>query len=138
MERTEFLELIKEHKELIRNQQKRMSEITKKMIEKFFKEFFERNKEIHKVGWVQYTPYFNDGDACNFSVHSDNIYINGINVYDDEYLELSDFSEQIEEIEKFLNEMPESAMEEIYEEGIVTYKILQDELIFTVEDYDHH
>lgn len=25
---------------------------------------------ITEFGWSQYTPYFNDGDACTFSVHS--------------------------------------------------------------------
>jgi hypothetical protein len=26
--------------------------------------------EIESVHWVQYTPYFNDGEACEFSAHS--------------------------------------------------------------------
>lgn len=27
-------------------------------------------EEVAKVRWNQYTPYFNDGDACVFSIHS--------------------------------------------------------------------
>lgn len=33
------------------------------------KEFFEKNPGINAIRWSQYTPYFNDGDTCEFSVH---------------------------------------------------------------------
>jgi hypothetical protein len=33
-----------------------------------FKEFFETNPDIDQITWVQYTPHFNDGDACEFGV----------------------------------------------------------------------
>lgn len=33
-----------------------------------FKEFFEANPDINQVAWTQYTPYFNDGDVCEFGV----------------------------------------------------------------------
>lgn len=32
------------------------------------KEFFAGNPSITAVVWTQYTPYFNDGDTCEFSV----------------------------------------------------------------------
>lgn len=34
-----------------------------------FKEFFAKHPSAHTITWTQYTPYFNDGDACHFSVH---------------------------------------------------------------------
>ena len=34
-----------------------------------FKEFFEKNPVIKAITWTQYTPYFNDGDECLFTVH---------------------------------------------------------------------
>jgi hypothetical protein len=34
-----------------------------------FKEFFEANPDIDQIAWTQYTPYFNDGDACVFGVN---------------------------------------------------------------------
>jgi hypothetical protein len=37
-------------------------------LKKVFKEFFEKVPEIKTVQWVQYTPYFNDGDPCVFRV----------------------------------------------------------------------
>lgn len=30
---------------------------------------FNKHPELIAVRWTQYTPYFNDGDACEFSVH---------------------------------------------------------------------
>jgi hypothetical protein len=43
-----------------------------------FKELFDKsNGKIESFGWVQYTPYFNDGDECNFGVNCDYPYING-------------------------------------------------------------
>jgi hypothetical protein len=34
-----------------------------------FKELFDKHPRLESVTWVQYTPYFNDGDPCYFSVH---------------------------------------------------------------------
>ena len=33
------------------------------------KEFFDKNPGITAVRWTQYTPYFNDGDTCEFNVN---------------------------------------------------------------------
>jgi len=35
----------------------------------YLKEFFDANPEIKVIKWQQYTPYFDDGDECVFSVH---------------------------------------------------------------------
>jgi hypothetical protein len=34
-----------------------------------FKDFFDQYPEVRSVKWSQYTPYFNDGDACHFGVN---------------------------------------------------------------------
>lgn len=34
-----------------------------------FTEFFAENPEVHAIKWSQYTPYFNDGDICEFGVN---------------------------------------------------------------------
>lgn len=42
------------------------------------KPLFEKSKgKIKSFGWTQYTPYFNDGDECEFGVNVDYPYING-------------------------------------------------------------
>lgn len=47
---------------------KEYSELAKKEIFNSIKEFFEAYPEVYAIRWEQYTPYFNDGDACTFSV----------------------------------------------------------------------
>jgi hypothetical protein len=42
-----------------------------------FSEIFAQTPELKSVGWTQYTPYFNDGDECVFSVHCDDLIVNG-------------------------------------------------------------
>lgn len=44
-----------------------------------FTEFFKKHPKAEKIGWVQYTPYFNDGDTCEFGVNDF-----GFRVEDDE------------------------------------------------------
>lgn len=35
------------------------------------KEVFDAHPEVEAFRWCQYTPYFNDGDTCEFCVNSD-------------------------------------------------------------------
>jgi hypothetical protein len=46
--------------ELKMNAQAAMNEV--------FKNFFDDNPNVLAFYWTQYTPYFNDGEACEFSV----------------------------------------------------------------------
>jgi len=39
------------------------------LLKEEFKEFFKKVPEVKVIKWTQYTPYFNDGDTCEFSVH---------------------------------------------------------------------
>ena len=39
------------------------------MFKETMKEFFDKNPGITALKWTQYTPYFNDGDACEFRVN---------------------------------------------------------------------
>jgi hypothetical protein len=49
-----------------------------------FVDLFKQAPNLKSFGWTQYTPYFNDGDTCEFSIHFDYPYINGVNEdYDD-------------------------------------------------------
>ncbi len=40
-----------------------------KAISEAFRQLFEAHPRLESVTWAQYTPYFNDGDACTFSLH---------------------------------------------------------------------
>jgi hypothetical protein len=41
----------------------------KEALKDAFQEFFEAHPEAKCIVWTQYTPYFNDGDACEFRVN---------------------------------------------------------------------
>jgi hypothetical protein len=41
----------------------------KDSFKKFTQDFFEKCPDIKTIVWVQYTPYFNDGDPCEFRVN---------------------------------------------------------------------
>ena len=62
---SEFDKLLEEQRELAKRFQSKAQELFKQTT----KEFFEKNPGITAVIWTQYTPYFNDGDTCEFSVH---------------------------------------------------------------------
>jgi hypothetical protein len=60
--------------------EEKKKEFTKELQKEFpsmFKELFEKSDKIQSFGWTQYTPFFNDGDTCEFGVHVDEPYING-------------------------------------------------------------
>jgi len=61
---TAFEQLISDQKELKRKFQDQAQGLFKEIT----KEFFEKNPGITGVVWTQYTPYFNDGEPCEFSV----------------------------------------------------------------------
>lgn len=41
----------------------------KQALNNLFKEFVDKTPGVVSICWTQYTPYFNDGDPCTFSVH---------------------------------------------------------------------
>lgn len=59
-----FETLIENQKELKRV----FSESATALFKETTKEFFELNPGVKAVLWRQYTPYFNDGDTCEFGV----------------------------------------------------------------------
>ncbi len=71
-------------KTLITEIDKKKEELNKIIKESFGEliktELFEKYDYLHTISWNQYTPYFNDGESCEFQVNHDYI----INGYDSE------------------------------------------------------
>jgi hypothetical protein len=61
----QFDKLLEEQADLTKRFQEKAQELFKETT----KEFFDKNPAVTAVIWTQYTPYFNDGDTCEFSVH---------------------------------------------------------------------
>ena len=49
--------------------QKELTEFGKAALSEEFKKVFDAHPEIKAIRWTQYTPYFNDGETCEFSRH---------------------------------------------------------------------
>lgn len=47
---------------------KELRDEIRKTLDEVLKLFFDANPHVASISWRQYTPYFNDGDACEFSV----------------------------------------------------------------------
>lgn len=69
--------ILKEKQEEIKKMKKEMIEASNKIFTELTQSIFEEHPKVKSFGWNQYTPYFNDGDTCYFSVNTDYIYING-------------------------------------------------------------
>lgn len=60
-----FDKLIAEQREL----QAKFQKTAQALFKETTKEFFDKNPNVTAIVWTQYTPYFNDGDTCVFSVN---------------------------------------------------------------------
>ena len=73
-------EIIKEVKEKQSEIAKLKQELHKKSEAAFFegaKQIIDSCPDLESVSWNQYTPYFNDGDVCQFSANTDYLRVNG-------------------------------------------------------------
>jgi hypothetical protein len=64
---------------------KEINEMSSDLFDDFREYIFNKYPEIESFGWTQYTPYFNDGEACMFYANTDYLKIN------DEYSEDTDW-----------------------------------------------
>lgn len=69
-----------------------MTTAAKDFFENASKQLFTENPTLKSFSWTQYTPYFNDGNECVFSAHTDYPEVNGY----DEYGYKTDGDEDIE------------------------------------------
>jgi len=78
-------ERLKQKKAEIQALRKQMQEESNKIFGELTKEFFDENPKLESFAWTQYTPYFNDGDTCEFQANTDYIYVNGEYIEDCEW-----------------------------------------------------
>jgi hypothetical protein len=61
---------------LVEDLKKKMQADGKEALQVAFNEFFNNHPTAEKIIWTQYTPYFNDGDACTFGVNDFELKLN--------------------------------------------------------------
>lgn len=101
---------VKEEFERIVSEIDRLIEERNKIAQDAFKEifdlFFVEHPKAKSVCWKQYTDYFNDGDACTFSVHDWSVSVNGSDGDDTYRWSANDYEENVgmtkEEFDKAL------------------------------------
>lgn len=64
-----FDKLLDEHRLQINKLQEEIRQKAKGVMAVVFRDFFEKWPEVEVLTWNQYTPYFNDGEECVFSVN---------------------------------------------------------------------
>lgn len=65
----EFAEIKREIKRL----QEEAKSRAKTVFDEKIKEVFEAHPKLESFSWTAYTPYFNDGDTCEFGVYHDDL-----------------------------------------------------------------
>lgn len=154
------LEKIKAELAAFEEKKKIFVEELRKEFPTMFKELFEKTDKIKSFGWTQYTPYFSDGDICEFSVNCDDPYINGDNIDDidldwydwrvkyylrgdKEYANLLEQNPNIDieackiifEFKEVINSIPEEMLKGLFgDHALVT---IHSDGTVNVEEYDH-
>ena len=112
-----------------------------------FKEFLVANPEISVITWTQYTPYFNDGSSCTFSVGDFWAIPTGSSWEEGEYAEeyaISKSNKDVkvsettqknwDEFETVLRSIPDDIYEDMFGDH-VEITVTKDKI--DVEEYEH-
>ena len=78
----EPMEQFKAAKAEMKTAMEKANNVVKDAFRNAAKSLFQENSDLVSFSWAQYTPYFNDGDPCNFYAHADYPDVNGICVDD--------------------------------------------------------
>ena len=107
----------------------------KRILGEAFKSFFAANPQVKRVWWSQYTPYFNDGDECVFSVHGDYPKLDlGTGYLEEEPYPHDHTQASYDAASDLINEVPKDVMKAVFGDHA---EITASPEGFEVEQYDH-
>lgn len=82
-----------------------------------FTYIFDKYPELDTVSWNQYTPWFNDGEACEFSVYCDYPRLNN-ETTDDFWSDATNkpfwFDQAEDEIKKIIGRIPDEVLKDVF------------------------
>lgn len=111
----------------------------KSLLSEIFKDFFAKHPEVAYLRWTQYSPHFNDGDACTFYVHDiEHLSFRGEDEDDDvEIYDLTD--KQLEkDIDAISGAITDRAMRDVMEQIFGNHvQVTAKPSGFTTSEYDH-
>lgn len=102
--------------------------------------YFEKHKDISVIAWVQYTPYFNDGNACVFGFNglvcftAEDVAEDGIDSYEDGSRTSKDARSDLFQISNSIGELEDLLLMAFGDHQKIT--VTRDGQIKTVT-YDH-
>ena len=104
-----ILEKINKELEVFNERKKTLILELQEQFPAMFKELFDKYPNVSSIGWVQYTPYFNDGDECTFSVYLDDLYVNKEQLWhlDDDHENYKEFTEAELDFKTVLQAIPD-------------------------------
>jgi hypothetical protein len=112
-----YTQKIKDITKNYRDAKKKMIAEAKTVFIEVTKEIFEQFPAVESFGWTQYTPYWCDGEACEFGVNHNGIYINGQNEdMEDDDGKYPEFTEELSKAEKAIDKFVASIDEEMLQE----------------------
>lgn len=139
-------EKLESFKQAIKAKEDEYKSFGKQLFKDYIKEYFKTYPEIQAVVFAAYTPYFNDGDTCEYGIH-DPVYVlegfdpqNILRHYDyedEEQFKIADYShsnyKDYKEFNKFMQQNTE-LMKVIFGDHVCVY-ITPEEII--TEEYEH-
>lgn len=123
---------------------KKEMEVTgKRVLGETFKKIFDKHPQVEAIRWEQYTPYFNDGDACTFGRGEFHIKLagdNGGGDYEDGYYALhsselpAHFKKLLQDLEDKFGSDYEDMFEAIFGDHV---EVTANRAGFDTSIYDH-
>lgn len=133
--------LFDELKELKAAYDKKLRDEGQAAVGEAFKEVFDKFPELQSIVWTQYTPYFNDGDTCTFSVHDFSINFNEADASDYDHGESlyslgkdPDKKALVDSVRALRKELPSDVLESVFEDHV---KVVATREGFKVTECDH-
>lgn len=108
-----------------------LGENAQKAIAEAFAEFIPAGHVLH---WCQYTPYFNDGDACTFGVH-DPYFDEAADEEAESNLDVYDGGDLPKPLRKLWDSIPEDMFESAF--GDHVHVIVRSDGTYTVDEHSH-
>lgn len=119
----------------------------KKAAASLFRKFFEEFPDVKAIGWTQYTPYFNDGEACEFGVHDfyastkEDVNYTEVSSLDDEdevFQDAWSLRESDKKTAAALERLGRSVSEEVFEAAFGDHvMVIATPEGFHINEYDH-
>ncbi len=119
--------ILLEHNEKIKQLKTEMTSEVKEKLKLIFNEIFLSFPQIENLNWAQYTPYFNDGDPCEFRFSGLNVKLKPEYVKNREAYESEEQGFDLTDLEHYAHSLPLNLIETL--EGLNSTLYLSEDLL---------